>query len=181
MIGVPLRNNRPEFGKALPVQVSHNFTPASAVFDDDHLESCAGLVPVMALATQTGLSELQSRTTCCAPPACSPARPMLSREDRPCGDASSTSPPDWPDHSDDPSCTYSHTGPGHRHGSPCGTARSAVNAHHRNQSSPDHRRKAQDHHTGKAGQTSSYLLLTASNDNQGKTRRDHASSSVDRG
>ena len=40
------------------MQVSHNFTPASAVFDDDHLVSCAGLVPVMALAAQTGLPTL---------------------------------------------------------------------------------------------------------------------------
>lgn len=40
------------------MQVSHNFLAASAVFDDDHLVSCAGLVPVMALATQTGLSQL---------------------------------------------------------------------------------------------------------------------------
>lgn len=31
---------------ALPVKVSHDFVPASAVFDDDHLVSCAGLVPV---------------------------------------------------------------------------------------------------------------------------------------
>jgi len=40
------------------VQVSHNFAPASAVFDDDHLVSCAGLVPVMTLATQSGLPQL---------------------------------------------------------------------------------------------------------------------------
>jgi hypothetical protein len=40
------------------VQVSHNFTSASAVFDDDHLVSCAGLVPVMTLAAQTGLPQL---------------------------------------------------------------------------------------------------------------------------
>jgi hypothetical protein len=40
------------------VQVSHNFMAASALFDDEHLVSCAGLVPVMTLATQTGLSEL---------------------------------------------------------------------------------------------------------------------------
>ncbi len=40
------------------MQVSHNFMAASALFDDEHLVSCAGLVPVMALATQTGLSEL---------------------------------------------------------------------------------------------------------------------------
>ncbi len=30
----------------------------SAVFDDDHLVSSAGLVPVMALAEQTGLARL---------------------------------------------------------------------------------------------------------------------------
>jgi hypothetical protein len=40
------------------VQVSHNFMPDSAVFDDDNLVSCAGLVPVMTLAEQTGLPEL---------------------------------------------------------------------------------------------------------------------------
>lgn len=40
------------------MQVSHNFTPESALFDDDHLVSCAGLVPVMTLAAQTGLPEL---------------------------------------------------------------------------------------------------------------------------
>jgi len=44
--------------KALPVQVSHSFTPESAVFDDDNLVSCAGLVPVMTLAGQTGLAEM---------------------------------------------------------------------------------------------------------------------------
>ena len=38
--------------------VSHRFKTDSAVFDDDHLVSCAGLVPVMALAAQTGLIEL---------------------------------------------------------------------------------------------------------------------------
>jgi hypothetical protein len=40
--------------------VSHRFTASSAVFDDEHLVSCAGLVPVMALATQTGLSDLMA-------------------------------------------------------------------------------------------------------------------------
>jgi hypothetical protein len=40
------------------VQVSHTFTPRSAVFDEDNLVSCAGLVPVMALAEQAGLSRL---------------------------------------------------------------------------------------------------------------------------
>ena len=40
------------------MQVSHKFTAASAVFDDDNLVSCAGLVPVMTLAAQTGLPTL---------------------------------------------------------------------------------------------------------------------------
>ena len=40
------------------MKVSHNFAAASAVFDDDHLVSCAGLVPVMTLAAQTGLPQL---------------------------------------------------------------------------------------------------------------------------
>jgi hypothetical protein len=40
------------------VQVSHTFTPQSAVFDEENLVSCAGLVPVMALAEQAGLSDL---------------------------------------------------------------------------------------------------------------------------
>ena len=44
--------------KALSVKVSHRFGVGSAVFDDDRLVSCAGLVPVMALAEQTGLSRL---------------------------------------------------------------------------------------------------------------------------
>jgi Transposase DDE domain group 1 len=52
------RNNRIEFGKALPVQVSHKFAAESAVFDDGNLVSCAGLVPVITLAEQTGLSRL---------------------------------------------------------------------------------------------------------------------------
>jgi hypothetical protein len=41
-----------------PVQVSHEFIASSAVFDDDHLVSSARLVPVMALAGQTGLAQL---------------------------------------------------------------------------------------------------------------------------
>ena len=40
------------------MQVSHSFAAASAVFDDEHLVSYAGLVPVMTLAEQTGLSRL---------------------------------------------------------------------------------------------------------------------------
>jgi len=49
------------------VQVSHRFAPDSAVFDDDNLVSCAGLVPVMTLAQQAGLSRLldnKVRITC---------------------------------------------------------------------------------------------------------------------
>ena len=57
MIGV-LTQQSDQYGKALPVQVSHRFSADSAVFDDDNLVSCAGLVPVMALAEQTGLSQL---------------------------------------------------------------------------------------------------------------------------
>jgi Transposase DDE domain group 1 len=53
-----LTQQSPEFRKALPVQVSHSFAAASAVFDEDNLVACAGLVPVMTLATQTGLSQL---------------------------------------------------------------------------------------------------------------------------
>ena len=60
MIGV-LTQQSVQFGKALPVQVSHRFAAESAVFDEDNLVSCAGLVPVMTLAEQTGLSRLLGR------------------------------------------------------------------------------------------------------------------------
>jgi len=40
------------------VRVSHIWSAATPVFDDDHLVSYAGLVPVMALTEQTGLSTL---------------------------------------------------------------------------------------------------------------------------
>ena len=49
------------------MQVSHRFTAASAVFDDEHLVSCAGLVPVMTLAEQSRLAvllEQKVRFTC---------------------------------------------------------------------------------------------------------------------
>jgi hypothetical protein len=55
---VVLRQQSHQQRKALPVKVSHRFAPDSAVFDDDNLVSCAGLVPVMTLAEQTGLLEL---------------------------------------------------------------------------------------------------------------------------
>src|SRR6185295_14900097 len=57
MIGVPTQQS-PGTRKALPVQVSHRFASDSAVFDEEHLVSCAGLVPVMTLAEQAGLSRL---------------------------------------------------------------------------------------------------------------------------
>ena len=44
--------------KAFSVQSSHTFTVGSAVFDEPNLVSAAGLVPVMELAEQTGLSWL---------------------------------------------------------------------------------------------------------------------------
>jgi len=40
------------------VKLSHGWDRGVAVFDDVNLVSCAGLVPVLELATQTGLSEL---------------------------------------------------------------------------------------------------------------------------
>jgi hypothetical protein len=42
------------------VQVSHRLAAESAVFDEDNLVSSAGLVPVMTLAQQTGLTRLIS-------------------------------------------------------------------------------------------------------------------------
>jgi hypothetical protein len=38
------------------------------VFDDEHLVSCAGLVPVMTLAEQTGLGRLLDEKVCIATP-----------------------------------------------------------------------------------------------------------------
>jgi hypothetical protein len=61
-------NNRVQFGKALPVQVSHRFAAESAVFDEDSLVSLAGLVPVMRLAEQTGLARLVSEKVAIAEP-----------------------------------------------------------------------------------------------------------------
>ena len=40
------------------MQSSHTFTGGSAVFDEQNLVSAAGLVPVLELAEQTGLSRL---------------------------------------------------------------------------------------------------------------------------
>ena len=40
------------------MKLPHGWSTATPIFDDDNLVSCAGLAPVMALAEQTGLSEL---------------------------------------------------------------------------------------------------------------------------
>ena len=45
-------------GRTLSVRLSHDWRRGTAVFDDENLVSCAGLVPVMALAEQTGLPDL---------------------------------------------------------------------------------------------------------------------------
>jgi hypothetical protein len=58
MIGVVRAAIGPDSRKVRPVRVAHTFTPESAVFDEANLVSCAGLVPVMTLAEQTGLIEL---------------------------------------------------------------------------------------------------------------------------
>ena len=44
--------------KALAVKLQDGWSRAVPVFDDEHLVSCAGLVPAMGLAEQTGLAEL---------------------------------------------------------------------------------------------------------------------------
>ncbi|TDD34113.1 IS1380 family transposase, partial [Saccharopolyspora elongata] len=46
--------------EALSVRLLHRWSRAAARFDDENLVSCAGLVPVMALAEQAGLSDLVS-------------------------------------------------------------------------------------------------------------------------
>lgn len=50
------------------MKVSHKFAASSAVFDDEHLVSCAGLVPVMTLAAQSGLAELLADKVCIPAP-----------------------------------------------------------------------------------------------------------------
>jgi len=53
-----LKSRITRYRKAFSVQSSHRFTVGSAVFDEPNLVSAAGLVPVLELAEQTGLSEL---------------------------------------------------------------------------------------------------------------------------
>ena len=43
------------------MQVLHAPAALSAVFDDPNLVSCAGLAPLLALATRAGLAELTTR------------------------------------------------------------------------------------------------------------------------
>lgn len=50
------------------MQVSHRFAEESALFDDDHLVSLAGLVPVMTLADQTQLPQLLAEKVSIAAP-----------------------------------------------------------------------------------------------------------------
>ena len=81
--------------KALPVKVSHRFAPDSAVFDDDNLVSCAGLVRVMTLAARTGLVELLAEKVHIAEPkvksgAANPA-PKLASWSRGCAPARTVS------------------------------------------------------------------------------------------
>lgn len=40
------------------MQASHRFSAGSALFDDDNIVSYSGLIPVMTLVLQTGLSDL---------------------------------------------------------------------------------------------------------------------------
>jgi hypothetical protein len=65
------------------VKVSHKFVDGSAVFDEDHLVSCAGLVPVMTLAEHTHLPDLRTEkisitTTKFASGAADPAPKLLT-------------------------------------------------------------------------------------------------------
>lgn len=48
----------PQNRKALPVRSSHAWNADAAAFDDEHIVSCAGLVPILELAEQAGLSDL---------------------------------------------------------------------------------------------------------------------------
>src|SRR6476659_3769480 len=53
-----LKTHQRRIRRALSVKLSHGWDRSVAVFDDVNLVSCAGLVPVLELAEQTGLSEL---------------------------------------------------------------------------------------------------------------------------
>jgi hypothetical protein len=61
------------------VQVSHRFAVASAVFDDEHLVSYAGLVAVMTLAEQTGFRGCSVRRSTSPSRGSSQGRPTRPR------------------------------------------------------------------------------------------------------
>src|SRR3954447_9371250 len=61
------------------MQLSHDRAVVDAVFDEANLVSCAGLVPVIALAERAGLSELLSdRLTVASPNAAAKATCLVA-------------------------------------------------------------------------------------------------------
>ena len=73
------RTNQPSSRKALSVRVSHRFTAGSALFDEDNLVSYAGLVPVLALAEQTGLPQMIAEKVSITTPRIKSGRPTRPR------------------------------------------------------------------------------------------------------
>src|SRR5580693_2073268 len=106
-----------------PIAATPSSKPCSPTSSTDPWRTCRRGVSGR---TRRGSCAPRSPTTCCAPPASSPAPPTPSHEDQRCGDASSTSQPGWPGPNADPSCTYQRTGPGHSIGSHCGATPSAT-------------------------------------------------------
>lgn len=62
------RINQDQDRQALSVRLFHTFAGDSARFDDDNLVSVAGLVPVMTLAEQTGLTSMLAEKVVIASP-----------------------------------------------------------------------------------------------------------------
>src|ERR1700756_1986160 len=62
------RSNQDRIGKTLSVRLFHTFAEDSARFDEDNLVSVAGLVPVMTLAEQTGLTSMLAEKVAIAVP-----------------------------------------------------------------------------------------------------------------
>lgn len=62
------RNNQDQDRQTLSVRLFHTFAGDSARFDDDNLVSVAGLVPVMRLAEQAGLTAMLTDKVCIASP-----------------------------------------------------------------------------------------------------------------
>ena len=125
--------------------------------------------------TRPGSCARRSRTTCCAPPAYWPAAathrrprghpaPAHRQHPRPTGPPAATTRP----------APTQHIGPGHKHGPICGATPSAPGTHHRNPSPPDQPPQGpRPDHTGKAGQTSRYLLPTTRNHRTTRPRQLH--------